>query len=80
MRGRSRHDKRDQNEAGIIRELKKIPNLSIEEGHDDILVGYKGITYWFEIKNPEQRAKKTGKLIAQNNSKTYQKQKKLSEE
>jgi hypothetical protein len=27
--------------------------VSVEVGHDDILVGYRGKTFWFEIKNPD---------------------------
>ena len=40
----------DQNQNEIVKLLRQIPGVTVEKGHDDILVGYKGITYWFEIK------------------------------
>lgn len=42
----------DNNQPHIVRELRKIPGITVELDHDDILVGYKGNTYWYEIKNP----------------------------
>lgn len=27
--------------------------MTVEVGHDDILVGYMGRTYWYEIKSPD---------------------------
>lgn len=39
----------DHNQAEIVRDLRKM-GISVELGHDDILVGYRGVTYWFEIK------------------------------
>ena len=53
----------DSNQAGIVGKLRKIPGVSVELSHDDILVGYKKKTYWFEIKNPDLVSKKTGKII-----------------
>ena len=43
----------DQNQKLIVRQLRQIPNITVAVGHDDILVGYRGRTYWFEIKRPE---------------------------
>jgi hypothetical protein len=33
--------------------LIMIPGVSVAPSHDDILVGYKGKTYWYELKSPE---------------------------
>ena len=42
----------DRNQGDIVSALRKIPGISVETGHDDILVGYKGRTWWFEVKAP----------------------------
>lgn len=42
--------------------LQQVPGLSVEVDHDDILVGYKGKTYWYELKADEAISKKTGKV------------------
>ena len=52
-----RTKKTDNNQKAIVAELRKIPGVSVITDHDDILVGYKGKTYWFEIKNPESITK-----------------------
>lgn len=46
---RRRADKIDSNQTDIVDELRE-QGYSVEVGHDDILVGYKGRTYWYEIK------------------------------
>lgn len=51
----------DENQPKIVKELRKVPGLSVALDHDDILVGFRGATYWFEIKNPS-RFKKDGTL------------------
>ena len=43
----------DLNQSAIVKSRRQIPGVSVEVGHDDILVGRHGITYWFEIKRPE---------------------------
>lgn len=43
----------DNNQKEIVEALKGIPSISVEVGHDDILVGFEGKTYWFEIKSKE---------------------------
>lgn len=53
----------DTNQSSIVKELRKIPGVSVELDHDDILVGYRGRTYWFEIKNPDCVSRKTGKIL-----------------
>ena len=70
--------KTDANEKDIVKELRQIHGVKVETGHDDILVGYKGRTYWFEIKNPDE-VNKDGQPTAKK-TKTAIKQKKLAEE
>ena len=50
-------NKVDSNQPEIVKDLRKIPGVSVELDHDDILVGFKGKTYWFEIKNPDKLKK-----------------------
>ena len=40
----------DNNQTEIVKELRKVPGLSVQLDHDDILVGYQGKTYWYECK------------------------------
>lgn len=49
MMPRRRKDKVDGNQTDIVKELRR-RGYSVEVGHDDILVGYRGHTYWYEIK------------------------------
>ena len=63
----SRHNRRaqkvDDNQPEIVRKLQAIPSVSVEVGHDDLLIGFEGNNYWVEIKNPETEiSKKTGRL------------------
>ena len=39
----------DANQSQIVKELRAL-GYSVELDHDDILVGHRGKTYWFEIK------------------------------
>lgn len=50
----------DENEPAIIKALLQISGVTVEKGHDDILVGYKGKTYWYEIKDPAKVFNKDG--------------------
>ena len=64
---RSRKDKVDANQKDIVDALRKIPGITVEVGHDDILCGCYdklGIprTYWYEIKNPDKVSTVTGKV------------------
>ncbi len=54
--------KADDNQADIVKALRKIPGVTVEVDHDDILVGWRGRTYWFEIKNPDRALTVDGKL------------------
>ena len=69
--------KTDQNQKDIVRDLRKIPGITVDLDHDDILVGYRGKTYWFEIKNPE-RITKAGRPW-KDKGQTQQKQGELEE-
>ncbi len=46
---RRRADKIDMNQTSIVKELRS-KGYSVALGHDDILVGYRGKTFWYEIK------------------------------
>ena len=51
--------KADKNQKGIVEQLRSL-GCSVAYGHDDILVGYQGKTYWFEVKDPEKLLCKDG--------------------
>jgi len=51
----------DNNQPEIVKELRK-RGYSVEVNHDDILVGYRGKTYWYEIKEPQLVSTKTGEI------------------
>ena len=59
---RHQRSRADNNQKEIVKALRKIPNLTVEVEHDDFLVGWEGVTYWFECKNPEKVLDKKGKL------------------
>ncbi len=40
----------DTNQTEIVKKLRSIPGVTVALNHDDILVGYKGKTYWYECK------------------------------
>ena len=44
----------DSNQSEIVDMLRQIPGISVSVGHDDILVGHLGKTYWYEIKVSEK--------------------------
>ena len=52
----------DTGQQEMVNILRKIPGMSVEVGHDDILVGMKGKTYWFELKSPDAISKRTGRV------------------
>ena len=56
----------DANQGAIVKELKAM-GYSVALTHDDILVGHRGKTYWFEIKTSEKAPIKDSqhKLIAE---------------
>ena len=52
----------DTNQPEIVKALRMIPGCTVETGKDDILVGFRGKTFWFEIKTPDCLSKQTGKI------------------
>ena len=50
----------DANQNDIVDALRKIPGVTVQPSMDDILVGYKGVTYWYEIKDPVKLFNKDG--------------------
>lgn len=52
----------DTNQGEIVKTLRSIPGVTVELGHDDIIVGYQGRTYWYEIKSPDKVLKSTGRV------------------
>jgi hypothetical protein len=58
-----RAKKTDNNQSDIVTELRSIPGVTVILEKDDILVGYKGKTYWFEIKNEDGVSRKTGEIL-----------------
>lgn len=54
----------DANQPEIVKQLRAIPGVQVEVDKDDILVGYKGVNYWFEIKDPEKTLKADGSFKA----------------
>jgi hypothetical protein len=56
----------DKNQPGIVEALRAIPGVSVQLGMDDVLAGYKGKTYWYEIKVSAKAEVKDGqKLLAE---------------
>ena len=53
----------DDNQRSIVKALRDMPGFWVELGHDDILVGHLGRTYWYEIKSQNAVSKKTGKVL-----------------
>ena len=51
----------DKSQLQIVLDLRMIPGVTVALPHDDILVGYNGETFWFEIKSPDVISKVTGK-------------------
>jgi len=51
----------DESQKALVHVLRRIPGVTVALGHDDILVGREvngvKMTYWFEIKTPDQRKK-----------------------
>ena len=53
----------DNNQDDIVESLLTIPGVSVEKGHDDILVGFRGDTYWYEIKSARAVSRRSGKVL-----------------
>jgi len=70
--------KNDSNQEAIVSALRAIPGVSVATGHDDFIVGYRGDNFWYECKNPDEIAKKTGQPFNRKR-KTHQDQQELKE-
>ena len=53
----------DDNQSSIVSVLRSLPGITVQVGHDDILVGHKGKNYWYEVKNPNTISKRTGEIL-----------------
>ena len=53
----------DNNQENIVSALRMLPGVRVEVNHHDLLVGFRGFTMWYEIKNEDQRSKKTGEIL-----------------
>lgn len=50
----------DEDQNQIIEDLLKIPGMTVERNHDDVLLGLLGFTFWIEIKSKSARKKSGG--------------------
>lgn len=54
----------DANQPQIVKDLRKLPGVTIQDHMDDIVVGYKGSTFWIEIKTgPKAEVKESQKKL-----------------
>ena len=53
----------DNNQGQIVEDLRKIPGVTVETGHDDLIVGCRRRTFWFELKDDEAVSKKSGEVL-----------------
>jgi len=52
----------DLNQGTIIEALRTIPGVTVQTGHDDLLIGFREKTYWFELKSARAVSKRTGEV------------------
>jgi len=50
----------DKCQEEIVKRLRSIPGITVAPGHDDLLIGRNGRTYWIELKNPDVIKKSGG--------------------
>ena len=65
-----RKAKVDNNQNMIVDALRDIPGVTISLKHNDFLLGFKGQTYWFEIKSNTAVSKRTGKVLEKRKKKS----------
>jgi hypothetical protein len=53
----------DSNQNDIVKSLRSIPGCTVALSHDDILVGFKGETFWYELKDSSCVSKRTGAIL-----------------
>lgn len=51
----------DNNQTEIVKALREIPGVSVEVGHDDIIIGVFGFNFWIELKD-ERALDKDGNI------------------
>ena len=61
----------DANQPAIVEALRSIPGVTVAVGHDDILVGYAGNTYWYEVKTSVKSPLRKGQKDLVNNWKGH---------
>jgi hypothetical protein len=76
---RSKAKRIDANQPEIVKALRKISGVSVELDRDDIIVGYRGQTYWFEIKDPSKTMRKDG-TVPDNDKHIKKSQKRMLEQ
>lgn len=60
---KNRYGKRiDANQPEIVEQLLELPCVTVELDRDDIYVGYKGVNYWIEIKDPKRTLRQDGRI------------------
>ena len=52
----------DDNQKDIVDKLMKLPGISVDVGHDDIIVGWQGKNFWYEVKKQSEVSRKTGEI------------------
>ena len=52
----------DNNQKEIVERLRRMPRVTVAINHDDLLVGFMGFNFWYEVKNPSC-ANKKGKVF-----------------
>lgn len=52
----------DRNELSIVKAIEKIPGVTVSRGHDDLLIGHQGRTFWIEVKDPNRVLNKNGTM------------------
>lgn len=62
MPGHRRIARVDSNQSGIVKALRKM-GYTVALDHDDILVGHRGRTFWYELKESEQASKAKSKTV-----------------
>jgi len=50
----------DSNQNTIVKQLRSIPGVTVATRHEDILIGFRGLTFWVELKNPDVIKKSGG--------------------
>jgi hypothetical protein len=64
----------DKSQQGIVGYLRGLPGVEVELDHDDFLVGYNQMVFWFECKSEDALSKVTGQVLE---SKKTKRQKRL---